>query len=154
MGECGCGKTELVRYMCLSALDSKALSKGLVLRGAWMKLPLLTLNVHGGTTEQDIDEVFREAMSMAAEAEGLVVFLDEINTSQHVNMLCEAVLERSYRASEAPLQRVAWRLGGRALPETVTVLAALNPRRKRPQAQLTTGLVYGAGAEEGAGGRG
>lgn len=105
MGECGCGKTELVRYMCLSALDSKALSKGLVLRGAWMKLPLLTLNVHGGTTEQDIDEVFREAMGMAAEAEGLVVFLDEINTSQHVNMLCEAVLERSYRASEA-LQRV------------------------------------------------
>ena len=34
MGECGCGKTELVRYLC-----------------AWSKLPLLTLNVHGGTTE-------------------------------------------------------------------------------------------------------
>eukprot|EP00435_Cladocopium_sp_Y103_P073049 s100_g42.t1 len=120
MGECGCGKTELVRYLC-----------------AWSKLPLLTLNVHGGTTEEDMDQVFREARRMAVEEEakeGLVVFLDEINTSQHVNMLCEAVLERSYR--------------GRALPESVTVLAALNPRRKRPQAAMTTGLVYGSGAEE------
>ena len=39
MGECGCGKTELVRYLC-----------------AWSKLPLLTLNVHGGTTEEDMDQ--------------------------------------------------------------------------------------------------
>ncbi|CAK9021977.1 unnamed protein product [Durusdinium trenchii] len=120
MGECGCGKTELVRYLC-----------------AWMRLPLLTLNVHGGTTEDDMDQVFREARTMAEEEsakDGLVVFLDEINTSQHVNMLCEAVLERSYRSC--------------ALPETVTVLAALNPRRKRPQAQMTTGLVYGAGGAE------
>ena len=39
MGECGCGKTELVRYLC-----------------AWCKLPLLTLNVHGGTTEEDMDQ--------------------------------------------------------------------------------------------------
>ena len=78
--------------------------------------------------------------------------------------------------------------GGRSLPETITVLAALNPRRKRPQAKLlffltnkwffllsdysvfktgpfhfetwlgwrislwqaamTTGLVYGTGAED------
>ena len=39
MGECGCGKTELVRYLC-----------------AWSKLPLVTLNVHGGTTEEDMDQ--------------------------------------------------------------------------------------------------
>lgn len=43
MGECGCGKTELVRYLC-----------------AWMRLPLLTLNVHGGTTEDDMDQATSE----------------------------------------------------------------------------------------------
>ncbi|CAE7456062.1 RNF213, partial [Symbiodinium sp. CCMP2456] len=114
MGECGCGKTELVRYLC-----------------AWLGVELVTLNVHGGTTEDDIDRVFAQARKLVQEREGerVIIFLDEINTSQHVNMLCEAVLERSLR--------------GDALPSNVDVLAALNPRRKRPQQQLTTGLVFG-----------
>eukprot|EP00439_Symbiodinium_sp_Y106_P069743 s1411_g12.t1 len=115
MGECGCGKTELVRYLC-----------------AWLGVQLVTLNVHGGTTENDIDRVFALARKLVEESETgerVIIFLDEINTSQHVNMLCEAVLERSLR--------------GDALPSNVDVLAALNPRRKRPQQQLTTGLVFG-----------
>jgi len=41
MGECGCGKTELVRYLC-----------------AWLGVKLLVLNVHGGTTEEDVLGVF------------------------------------------------------------------------------------------------
>eukprot|EP00930_Biecheleria_cincta_P001164 TRINITY_DN102330_c0_g1_i1.p1 TRINITY_DN102330_c0_g1~~TRINITY_DN102330_c0_g1_i1.p1 ORF type:complete len:2842 (-),score=483.01 TRINITY_DN102330_c0_g1_i1:146-7831(-) len=66
----------------------------------------------------------------------VVVFLDEINTSHHVNILCEAVLERS--------------LQGQRLPSNIDVLAALNPRRKRPpQMQLTTGLVYSSGSTAG-----
>ncbi|CAE7752513.1 RNF213 [Symbiodinium necroappetens] len=114
MGECGCGKTELVRYLC-----------------AWLAVELVTLNVHGGTTEDDIDRAFAQARKLVQEREGerVIIFLDEINTSQHVNMLCEAVLERSLR--------------GDVLPSNVDVLAALNPRRKRPQQQLTTGLVFG-----------
>ena len=38
-------------------------------------------------------QVFQEARAVAETEEGsggLVVFLDEVNTSQHVNMLCEA----------------------------------------------------------------
>ncbi|CAE8647524.1 unnamed protein product [Polarella glacialis] len=127
MGECGCGKTELVRYLC-----------------AWLGVKLLTLNVHGGTTEADIDAIFAEARQLADRHAGnaqerVVVFLDEINTSHHVSMLCEAVLSRS--------------LKGELLPDNLDVLAALNPRRRRPpQMQLTTGLVYSnathGGAEE------
>lgn len=37
MGECGCGKTMLLRYLC-----------------AWLDVPLQVLDVHGGTTEADI----------------------------------------------------------------------------------------------------
>ena len=44
MGECGCGKTELVKYLC-----------------AWLGVELLILNVHGGTTEADIHAIFQEA---------------------------------------------------------------------------------------------
>ena len=47
MGECGCGKTELVKYLC-----------------AWLGVRLLILNVHGGTTEGDITATFEEAMHL------------------------------------------------------------------------------------------
>ncbi|CAE7897813.1 RNF213 [Symbiodinium microadriaticum] len=74
---------------------------------AWLGVELVTLNVHGGTTEDDIDRAFAQARKLVQEREGerVIIFLDEINTSQHVNMLCEAA--------------------------------------RRPQQQLTTGLVFG-----------
>ena len=44
MGECGCGKTMLLRYLC-----------------AWLTVDLEILDVHGGTTEADILDAFRRA---------------------------------------------------------------------------------------------
>ena len=44
MGECGCGKTVLLRYLC-----------------AWLTVDLEILDVHGGTTEADILDAFRRA---------------------------------------------------------------------------------------------
>ena len=47
MGECGCGKTETIRYMC-----------------AWLKVKLLILDVHGGTTEADLVGIFTQVRTI------------------------------------------------------------------------------------------
>ena len=44
MGECGCGKTALIKYLC-----------------AFLNAPIVTLDVHGGTTEADILQTFAKA---------------------------------------------------------------------------------------------
>ena len=64
MGECGCGKTELVRSLLhlqdcntsSSWSNTEALTQVRYLC-AWLGVELVTLNVHGGTTESDIDRV-------------------------------------------------------------------------------------------------
>ena len=55
MGECGCGKTHLIRYLC-----------------AWLRAELLILDVHGGTSEQDIVRVFAAAEGRVTEGAGQV----------------------------------------------------------------------------------
>jgi MoxR-like ATPase len=50
MGECGCGKTMLLRYMC-----------------AWMNFKLIILDIHGGTTELQILKVFKDANKFLAQ---------------------------------------------------------------------------------------
>ena len=50
MGECGCGKTMLLRYLC-----------------AWLDVPLRILDVHGGTTEADILRAVSDAEALAEE---------------------------------------------------------------------------------------
>jgi ABC-type glutathione transport system ATPase component len=65
MGECGCGKTELIRFMC-----------------AWLKVELLVLDVHGGTSEADILRIIAkaEALLESGQTQRVFVFMDEINT--------------------------------------------------------------------------
>eukprot|EP01052_Picozoa_sp_SAG31_P009053 SAG31_NODE_468_length_15250_cov_5.304138_7_plen_195_part_00 len=62
-GECGCGKTYLINYVC-----------------AWLGVDLITLDVHGGTTESDILKTFAAAEMKLTEtaAEQVIVFLDEV----------------------------------------------------------------------------
>ena len=43
LGECGCGKTFLIKYMC-----------------EWIDADLLILDIHGGTTLQDILGIFKD----------------------------------------------------------------------------------------------
>ena len=91
VGECGCGKTYLLSYLC-----------------AWLGVTLLTLDVHGGTSEDEIIDVFDRAAnilehnqpeegSTPAERKGhsasfsfgsnVFVFLDEVNTCAHMGLM-------------------------------------------------------------------
>ena len=112
MGECGCGKTMLITYLC-----------------AWMGIKLFVLDVHGGTTERDIIQIFDKAHAELEKGTRKVfVFLDEINTCAHMGLMCEVICHRS--------------LYGKRISEAINVLAALNPYRRRPDRGNTPGLVY------------
>lgn len=117
MGECGCGKTMLIQYLC-----------------AWLKVKLMILNVHGGTSENDILAVFAQAKAHeTTTGQEVYCFLDEINTCPHMGLLYEVICKHS--------------LLGVPLPSRIHVLAALNPYRRREQGGSTNtpGLVYRQG---------
>jgi len=103
LGECGCGKTMLLSFLC-----------------KWMGVKLLSLDVHGGTTEQDLIDVFKKAGEALKQPDvtSVYVFLDEVNTCVHMGLINEAICHRS--------------LNGRRIDDGVQVLAALNPYRLRP----------------------
>ena len=112
MGECGCGKTMLVKYLC-----------------SWMSVKLLILDVHGGTSEDDIIRIFNRASNAIKNGEKKIfIFLDEINTCAHMGLLCEVICHRS--------------IYGERIPEEIFILAALNPYRRRPDQDGVPGLVF------------
>jgi hypothetical protein len=121
MGECGCGKTALLKYLC-----------------AWLDVDLMVLDVHGGTTVQDILEIFQRAETKRETTKrGVYVFLDEVNACNHMGLICEVVTKRS--------------LQGKQLHDDVHILCALNPYRRRAKSQGETfGLVYKHSQKEGA----
>jgi hypothetical protein len=87
---------------------------------AWMNVTLLCLDVHGGTTESDIISIFEQARDILKlnSDRTVFVFLDEINTCNHMGLITEAICHRS--------------INGQRLHEGVQILAALNPYRTRP----------------------
>ncbi|KAJ9458845.1 hypothetical protein DIPPA_15027 [Diplonema papillatum] len=114
MGECGCGKTHMLRYVC-----------------AWLGAQLLILDVHGGTTQRDIINIFRDASKALQRVREIYVFLDEVNTCAHMGLITEAIVSRSLR--------------GVPIDPRIHVLAALNPYRKRKEVdEATPGLSYAA----------
>lgn len=82
VGETGCGKTALIKYMC-----------------GFLQVPLHILNVHGGITSDDIVEWMATpiAQARASRAVDVYVFFDEINTcncmSLFKNILCDGFME-------------------------------------------------------------
>ena len=74
----------LLRYLC-----------------AWLGLRLLTLDVHGGTTEEDIIDIFQQATNeleanrVSGGPNSIYVFLDEVNTCGHMGLINEALCHRS-----------------------------------------------------------
>ena len=129
MGECGCGKTMLVKYLC-----------------EWMDVKLLILDVHGGTSENDIISIFKQASNYLNEekennkssntlgstmmnSSKIFVFLDEINTCSHMGLLCEVICHRT--------------IYGERIPDDIFILAALNPYRRRPEQDTNSpGLLF------------
>ena len=81
MGECGCGKSSLINQLC-----------------AILHIPLKTLNIHGGMSDEDImiwmaDAIY-EARSLP-ENDIMIAFLDEINTCNSMGLFKEIVCDNS-----------------------------------------------------------
>lgn len=97
LGECGCGKTMLLSYLC-----------------GWLGVTLLSLDVHGGTSEEEIIAIFDQAAAVLEASEEIsvtaskvggggggratakdsfsfqstvFVFLDEVNTCAHMGLM-------------------------------------------------------------------
>ena len=105
MGETGCGKTSLIRYLA-NVCSAK----------------FCHFTLHAGLSQGDI---VREITSRNDEATSLSnevwVFLDEVNTCDHLGLLSEVICHR--------------RLSGRKLSRNIVFLAACNPYRERTSTQ-------------------
>ena len=87
MGESGCGKSAVIRYLAL-----------------FCDISAFVLDVHGGLAENDIVEFVSEAVAAAfSNPAGKVwVFLDEINTASCVGLFRELVCDRSMKGTALP----------------------------------------------------
>ncbi|XP_054615147.1 E3 ubiquitin-protein ligase rnf213-alpha isoform X2 [Dunckerocampus dactyliophorus] len=133
MGETGCGKTRLIKYLCeLQRRDIAAENMKLV-------------KVHGGTTSKMIYTKVREAEAMASVNKldhGLdsVLFFDEANTTEDISSIKEVLCDKTVK-------------GERLVPGTgLQIIAACNPYRKHTDEMIkrleSAGLGYRVRAEE------
>lgn len=110
----------------------------------WLGVRLITLDIHGGTTEDDIISVFTSATAHLGGIQTpnlgpgarhdiaiheVYIFLDEVNTCSHMGVIAEAVCHRT--------------INGVRLPEGIKILAALNPYRLKPVPVVTEGTAVG-----------
>ncbi|XP_067057901.1 E3 ubiquitin-protein ligase rnf213-alpha-like isoform X3 [Acropora muricata] len=111
MGETGCGKTRLIRFMC--GLQA----------GPNGPRNMLLVKVHGGTTYQDIEAKVKQAEQMAQENQykniDTVLFFDEANTTEALSMIKEVMVDRRIRG-----RRIGLGL------ERLQFIAACNPYRR------------------------
>ncbi|KAM3618897.1 uncharacterized protein V6R79_000067 [Siganus canaliculatus] len=133
MGETGCGKTRLVKFMC-DLQKSQAPAEN-------MKL----VKVHGGTTSEMIYEKVKTAEALARinkENHGLdsVLFFDEANTSEAISAIKEVVCDKSVQGQDLD--------SGTGLH----LVSACNPYRKHTDEMIerleASGLGYRVRAEE------
>ncbi|XP_041073022.1 E3 ubiquitin-protein ligase rnf213-alpha-like isoform X2 [Carcharodon carcharias] len=133
MGETGCGKTRLIKFLC-------DLQKGKH-NTETMKL----VKVHGGTTAATIYAKIREAEKLAIENKhryGLetVLFFDEANTTEAIHAIKEVLCDKTVQ--------------GKAMKcdTGLKIIAACNPYRKHSEDMIQrlemAGLGYRVKAEE------
>uniref|UniRef100_U3KDA3 RING-type E3 ubiquitin transferase n=1 Tax=Ficedula albicollis TaxID=59894 RepID=U3KDA3_FICAL len=133
MGETGCGKTRLVKFLCQ-------------LRGSLLEVENMKLvKVHGGTTAEMIYARIREAEALAKsnkEKHGLdtVLFFDEANTTEAVSSIKEVLCDRTVQGQ--PL----------ASGSGLRIIAACNPYRKHTDGMIQrlelAGLGYRVKADD------
>ncbi|XP_068134511.1 LOW QUALITY PROTEIN: E3 ubiquitin-protein ligase RNF213-like [Hyperolius riggenbachi] len=132
MGETGCGKTRLIKFLC-------HLCKGFV-DTENMKL----VKVHGGTTAETIYQKILEAQEIAQmnKIEGCdtVLFFDEANTTEAISSIKEALCDRTVQG--VPLEE----------DSGLQIIAACNPYRKHTDDMIkrleSAGLGYRVKADE------
>lgn len=133
MGETGCGKTRLIKFLCK-------------LRRSYIEVENMKLvKVHGGTTAEMIYARVKEAEALAKtnkQQHGLdtVLFFDEANTTEAVSsikeVLCDHTVQGKHLVSGSGLQ----------------IIAACNPYRKHTPKMIQrlelAGLGYRVKADE------
>ena len=113
MGETGCGKTSLVRYLANTC-----------------GVKLCTFNFHAGRSEEEIIRFIKEKESHARKVkEQIWIFLDEINTCDHLGLISNIMCHHS--------------LLGRPLSKNLVFLAACNPYKERPREHIKTAGLKG-----------
>ncbi|XP_046860852.1 E3 ubiquitin-protein ligase rnf213-alpha-like [Xenia sp. Carnegie-2017] len=133
MGETGCGKTRLIRFMCQlqAGLDGPK--------------NLLLMKVHGGTSYDEIEKKVAEAEILASCNQKInvdtILFFDEANTTDAIDLIKEIMVDR--------------RVKGRYIDPKLTSLhfiAACNPYRKHTDEMIkkleSAGLGYHVSADE------
>ncbi|EMP39294.1 hypothetical protein UY3_03467 [Chelonia mydas] len=133
MGETGCGKTRLIKFLCelrRSGVDAEN-----------MKL----VKVHGGTSAEMIHAKIREAEDIAVSNKrqhqfDTILFFDEANTTQAVGSIKEVLCDRTVEGQ--PL------VSGSGLQ----IIAACNPYRKHAEKMIqrleSAGLGYRVKADK------
>lgn len=127
MGETGCGKTRLIRYMCMI----KARQTG--------ARNLLLVKVHGGVTRNDLIQKVKQAEQLAKHnysKHGVqtVLFFDEANTTNALGLIKEVMCD-----SRVNGQKV------HGLGTRLQVVAACNPYRKHPEKMIARLEAAGLG---------
>ena len=113
MGETGCGKTSLVRYLAKTC-----------------EVPLHVFNLHAGVKEEQIVKFVLQKDAEARKGGKVVwVFLDEINTSEYLGCINEIICHRS--------------IHGKPLSSKLVFIAACNPYRLRPTGPIATAGLDG-----------
>ena len=114
IGETGCGKTSLLRFLIEKVLKER----------------LELISIHAGTSLEEIRERISEVKKEAKRGMGRIwVFFDEFNTSMCMGSVVEMVVSRS--------------LEGQRIEDNVVLAAACNPYRvySGPE-RLTSGLQF------------
>ncbi|XP_052215091.1 E3 ubiquitin-protein ligase rnf213-alpha-like isoform X2 [Dreissena polymorpha] len=136
MGETGCGKTRLVKFMCDLQCPPGSRTKNMIL-----------VKVHGGTTKRHIKKTVQRAEEIANQNVNehgkqmyTVLFFDEANTTEASGIFKEIMCDKSICGKQIEMYT------------NLKIIAACNPYRKHPDnfiEQLEqAGLGYHVDASE------
>ena len=109
VGETGCGKTSLIRYLADITKTEK-----------------IVYNIHAGLSRKDLCEKIRSVDEKARRSmdKQIWFFLDEVNTSEHIGILSDAICHG--------------RIFNEILAPNIRIIAACNPYRLRSQHNILT----------------
>ncbi|XP_060594281.1 uncharacterized protein LOC132748683 [Ruditapes philippinarum] len=113
MGETGCGKTSLIRYLA-NICD----------------VPFKVMNIHAGVFSSEILHIVRQENAECLESldQQRWLFLDEINTSENIGLICDIICHH--------------KCSGQSLAPNLVIMGACNPYRLRSvDAIQTAGLA-------------
>ena len=125
MGETGCGKTRLIKFMCKFQANNLNIQN------------MVILKIHGGTTKQDIISGYRRALKLAEENVShhvdTICFFDEANTSHTIGLIKEILCDR--------------RIDGEIIPTDLRLqfIVSCLPYRKHSEAMINKLTSAGLG---------